>query len=292
VQPVIVKSTPKTVPDDALSSIHPSLHKYFDKVSHQTFLTELGKTWEKAYKSIGSEKFDLVFGYSYGLGYATEGLSLKPKSEHWVAGLLLSNHKNFRPNLVYSLFCEDESDGSSVETENQDDSSLNTANDGSSVNTENDDSSVKSGSFSKNIVIVDDASYSGTQISATIIDLQPPAQTHLHIVVPYISNIALNKLKETIDDSHSSKFSIYSTKSIKHITDIEIEEEINDPVASCQIKELGHLTIFSHKIADSDSIGIATKEMNPPYKIDSNTISYSDFLKQKDTNTRKRKVET
>jgi hypothetical protein len=251
---------------------------------------------------IGDEKFDLVFGYSYGLGYATDGLSLKPKSEHWVAGLLLSNHENFRPNLVYSLFYEDESDGSSVETENQDDSSLNTANDGSrveienqddsSLNTANDGSSVKSGSFSKNIVIVDDASYSGTQILSIILDLQSPSQTHLHIVVPYISDRAMKNINEAVGDVDVGKVSFHSNRRIDHIENVKIEEEINDPVASRQIKELEHLTIFSHKIADSDSIGIATKEMNPPYKIDSNTISYSDFLKQKDTNTRKRKAET
>jgi len=100
----------------------------------------------------------------------------------------------------------------------------------------------------QDLVIVDDAAYSGTQLNhiVTLLLARAPVDTEvrIHLVVPYASNAAKRKV---IPGCSQCKVIWYDQALIRQAIDI------TSPWLSAGVDLSLHLTVFEHKLADSIS---------------------------------------
>lgn len=123
----------------------------------------------------------------------------------------------------------------------------------------------------KNLVLVDDGSFSGTQIKVYLSNLfgilPKNSNINVHLVVPFVSK----KAKARVGEMNYPSITWYDTKLIRVAEDIEWPYDYR-----FQINMALHLTVFEHKIPDRLStfpIKVRTIDgnwyTNAPYKINS-----------------------
>ncbi len=230
IQPVVTGIPLTPVRNDVLSNIPENLRKYYDIVSHDTFSYHLNKSWKKALYAIKDEEYRLL--------YVME--KDKIKSEHWIAGLLLQNNPTFQP------FPPPKRQYSSRDKTTYD---LDCSNVSPKV---------------KHYVVVDDAAYTGVQMSINLYEtIYQLRQAHtipleIHVVIPFISNNAKKEIEDLNEENLTNVF-LYSSAQIQHIDKQKLlmtDAEKTDADSN----ELEYMTIFSHKQADYQSLGDAAKE--------------------------------
>lgn len=100
----------------------------------------------------------------------------------------------------------------------------------------------------RNLVIIDDGSYSGWQLQETIdnfIMVSPDGMPlHIHLVVPYVSKIAKSRVEPFL--VYNARVSWYDQNLIRSVEDVDWPK--GDVV---NIEDVLHLTIFEHKIPDN-----------------------------------------
>lgn len=103
----------------------------------------------------------------------------------------------------------------------------------------------------KNLVIIDDASYSGFQLSAHLdeffSELSGLDDIHVHLVIPYVSRFAKDFVENRFDFI-GVKLHWYDTGLVKAAGEVKWQ-----PGSFSNIDRDLHLTIFEHKLADSVS---------------------------------------
>jgi hypothetical protein len=233
-QPVITEKPSTPNRNDVLSEIPESIRKYYHIVSHDTFLYHLNKSLNKALEAIKDEPYRLL----------NVSPSNNIRSEHWVAGLLLRHNPTFQPlpPPKREYYEEDKSfynlDFLNVSPE------------------------------PKHYVVVDDAAYTGMQMSQNISDFisdipqelkESSNGLNIHVVIPFVSHNAKQEIEAINAESSRGtiKVSLYASAQIMHIDEQKL---LMTDVEKKLCKELEYMTIFSHKQADDISLGKAAKE--------------------------------
>jgi len=219
---VFKENTPEAITD--LVKIIPHSFEYdISKPRNEqpsSFLRALSESWDQASREINGEKFDLFFDIP------TD--KEKPKSEKWIAGLLLENCVDFTPSHIITP-------------------------------------TTQKRESANNLVIVDDASYSGLQLYSMVEKTIHSKKQHkkIHVVIPYMSERAKIYAEEvkTYAKMYDKEVYIHSTQ--------QVDCYKSHAKAPLDIK---HTTIFSHKTADDVSLGGMlqhfTTPFNAPYKND------------------------
>ncbi len=219
--------------DDILSEIPEELRKYFDIVSHDTFLENLKKSFSMALKDIGNEAYSFMYTNNI------QGENTQRKSEHWVVGELLKEDVRFQPKKPTQQNCE---------------------------------AKLLNKPEQKHILVFDDASYSGTQISDFIRNSMAKDENLkgcvIHFVIPFMSKDARDMIQNAIKESPSiniNNIKIHSSGQIFHINErleegSDAERELLENFEAREtdlniLYAINYTTILAHKQADALSLG-------------------------------------
>lgn len=229
------------------------IKKYFTVVPYQDFISNLNNTWQEAAKNLKDKQYIAICEVSDD--------DPKPKSNIWVTGLLLKHNRNFQPDNIYNV---DNIDSLYKKTVRE----------------------------CKDIVMADDASYSGLQITLTLSVIPENMKNwNIHIVVPYMSDEAKTSIKESIEEHGLESVKLYSSQTINNIKDIKIHDEDIEHKDFLH-KNLSNLILFDHKIADCVSLGVLLTPLeeydNPVYKIKDNLKKYYDYYREHEVETQKK----
>ncbi|MEM6602490.1 MAG: hypothetical protein AAF621_00415 [Pseudomonadota bacterium] len=239
--PVVTSPPPRPERDEVLSEVPEELRKYYHLVSHDSFIAHLRLSFSMALKEIGSRP------YTYMYISNMLGDEIARKSEHWVVGELLKEDIRFQPKPppeqgFRSRLIEEPS--------------------------------------AKDILIFDDASYSGEQLFSSlayrVLKDKKLEECNLHIVVPFMSDDAKNMIGEAQKVNTSIALKIHSSAQIMHISE-RMPPELQK---SAKETKLEYLTVFAHKQADETSLGDAAKYENgsiADYKHPSTRQDFKDY---------------
>jgi hypothetical protein len=105
------------------------------------------------------------------------------------------------------------------------------------------------------IIIADDASYSGSQITSYIEDnINPDKYDKLFILIPFISKIAIEKINSYFNDKNNIRFIEKNRYLLKPLTELMENEKIKRLFSYYGNSNITQYPIyFNHKIADSYS---------------------------------------